>query len=172
MPHAVRRPARRRGTPERSFRERGRPAQPALPFPGAERTDVPPVRPGEEMSWQRRHLARLLFSLLTAILIANALIGDRGLPATLRIRHEHRELAETIAALRATNQQLGREAERLRNDPAAIEELARRNLGLIRPGERLFIVTDRRAPVKAEPDRALERFASNDARNEDLLASN
>ena len=93
---------------------------------------------------------RLLFSLLTAILIANALVGDRGLPANLRIRREHRELAAAIAALRATNQRLQLEAQRLRSDPAAIEELARRELGLVRPGERLFIVTDRRAPVAVE----------------------
>ena len=130
------------------------------------------MRRGDEGPWQRRHLARLLFSLLTAILIANTLIGDRGLPATLRIRREHQELAAAIAALRATNQNLRREAERLRNDPAAIEELARGDLGLMRPGERLFIVTDRRGPVAVEPQRAGHQAASNDARTEDLLASN
>lgn len=103
---------------------------------------------------------RLLFSLLTAILIANALIGDRGLPATLRIQREHRDLVATIAELRATNRRLQREAERLRNDPAAIEHLARRDLGLVRPGERLFIVTDRRSAVDLEDDRTLHRIAS------------
>ena len=33
-------------------------------------------------------------------------------------------------------------ARRLREDPAAIEEQARRELGLIKPGEVLFIVKD------------------------------
>ena len=115
---------------------------------------------------------RLLFSLLTAILIANALVGDRGLPANLRIRREHRELAAAIAALRATNQRLQLEAQRLRSDPAAIEELARRELGLVRPGERLFIVTDRHAPVPdaARPSRL--RIASGEPQAEALLASN
>ena len=33
-------------------------------------------------------------------------------------------------------------ARRLREDPSAIEEQARRELGLIKPGEVLFIVKD------------------------------
>lgn len=132
---------------------------------------MPPVRRGEGRPWQRRHLTRLLFSLLTAILIANALVGDRGLPANLRIRREHRELEAAIAALRATNQRLQLEAQRLRNDPAAIEELARRELGLVRPGERLFIVTDRRAPAPVE-DPSGPRLASREPPAGALLASN
>ena len=35
-----------------------------------------------------------------------------------------------------------KQARRLREDPPAIEEIARRELGLIRPGERVFIVKD------------------------------
>ncbi len=120
---------------------------------------------------------RLAFSLATAILIANALIGDRGLPANLRMQREHRELAATVEALKAANRHLHREAERLRNDPAAIEEMARRDLGLIRPGERLFIVADRRAPASLEPEPsggrpAPRRIARNNPATEDLTASN
>lgn len=171
MPHAARSSSRPGGRPRPHSRARGRTAQPALPFPGPDRADVPPVRRGEERPWQRRHLVRLLFSLLTAILIANALVGDRGLPATLRIQREHRELEAAIAALRATNQRLQLEAERLRNDPAAIEELARRELGFVRPGERLFIVTDRRAPAPVE-DPSGRRLASREPPVGALLASN
>ena len=95
-------------------------------------------------------MRRLAFGFAAASLIAHVLLGERGLPANLRARQEYRELAGTVEALKATNRRLRREAERLRNDPAAIEELARRDLGLVRPGERLFIVTDRRAPVPVE----------------------
>ena len=38
--------------------------------------------------------------------------------------------------------QLREEARLLREDPATIEEIARRELGLIRPGEKLFILKD------------------------------
>lgn len=169
MPDTATRPPARRRRPAPGSRGRERQAQPPLPFP-APTPARRPVRRGEEDSWQKRHLARLLFSLLTAILIANALIGDRGLPATLRIRKEHQELGTAIAALRAANERLRLEADRLRSDPAAIEEMARRNLGLVRPGEQLFIVTERR-PVAAEPRQARREAASNGAQTEGLPAS-
>lgn len=135
------------------------------------------MRPGGGSPWQRRHLVRLAFSLATAILIANALIGDRGLPANLRMQREYQELAETVAALKAANRRLRREAERLRHDPAAIEEAARRDLGLVRPGERLFIVADHPAPAPleswpADGPRAPGRVASRAPSDGDLTASN
>ncbi len=63
-----------------------------------------------------------------------------------RVRREYDQLTESVARLRRENRQLALQADRLRHDPAAIEELARRELGLIRPGEQLFIITDRPVP--------------------------
>ena len=60
----------------------------------------------------------------------------------LRARHVYDELSATIARQRAENARLREEARRLNEDPAAIEEIARRELGLIRPGERVFIIKD------------------------------
>ncbi|MGH9219038.1 MAG: FtsB family cell division protein, partial [Vicinamibacterales bacterium] len=48
----------------------------------------------------------------------------------------------SLERARAENAQLREAARRLREDPAAIEEAARRELGLIKPGEVLFIVKD------------------------------
>jgi cell division protein FtsB len=59
-----------------------------------------------------------------------------------RARQQHDELAAAIARKRADNAQLRDEARRLREDPTAIEEIARRELGLIKPGERVFIIKD------------------------------
>ena len=53
-----------------------------------------------------------------------------------------REETSGIPAARAVDQ-AREEAKRLRSDPAAIEDLARRELGLIKPGEHLFILKDR-----------------------------
>ena len=122
-------------------------------------------------------MRRLAFGFAAASLIAHVLLGERGLPANLRARQEYRELAETVEALKATNRRLSREAERLRNDPAAIEALARRDLGLVRPGERLFIVTERRAPAPVEHDAAgggsaPRRLARNNPTAGGLTASN
>ena len=49
---------------------------------------------------------------------------------------------ENIASQKAENARLREEVRRLTEDPAAIEEVARRELGLIRPGEKLFIIKD------------------------------
>ena len=40
-----------------------------------------------------------------------------------------------------------RRVRRLKDDPAAIEESARRDLGLIKPGETLVIIRDAQPPV-------------------------
>ena len=60
----------------------------------------------------------------------------------LRARQEYDVVAAGISRLRAENARLREEARRLREEPAAIEEVARRELGLIRPGEKVFIIRD------------------------------
>ena len=79
---------------------------------------------------------------LASAVVIDGLVGDRGLVAMLRARREYDQLAVTIARQRTGNARLREEARRLKEDPAAIEEVARRELGLIRPGERVFIVKD------------------------------
>ncbi len=44
--------------------------------------------------------------------------------------------------MRSENQRLREQARRYREDPVTIEELARKDLGLIKPGEKLFIIRD------------------------------
>jgi cell division protein FtsB len=86
----------------------------------------------------------LLF--VAAVIVVDALVGDRGLVAMLRARQEYDELSASIARQRTENARLRDMVRRLREDPSTIEEIARRELGLIRPGERVFIVKD--APRK------------------------
>jgi cell division protein FtsB len=82
----------------------------------------------------------LLF--VASVLVVDGLIGDRGLLAMLHARQDYDALSATIARQRAENARLREVARRLREDPSAIEEIARRELGLIKPGERVFIVKD------------------------------
>ncbi|HEX4346832.1 MAG TPA: septum formation initiator family protein [Vicinamibacterales bacterium] len=76
------------------------------------------------------------------MIVTDALVGDQGLIAMLHARHQYEQLAADVARQRAENARLSEEAHRLRYDPTAIEEVARRDLGLIRPGEKVFIVKD------------------------------
>jgi cell division protein FtsB len=80
--------------------------------------------------------------LVAAAAVADAIVGDRGLLAMLRARAEYEQLETAIARQRLENARLRDEARRLREDPKTIEEVARRELGLIRPGEKVFIVKD------------------------------
>jgi cell division protein FtsB len=89
-----------------------------------------------------RRIGRILLMLFVGVIVLDALVGDRGLLATLRARREYHELAATIARERAENARLADQARRLRDDPRTIEEVARRELGLIKPGEKVFIVKD------------------------------
>ena len=102
-----------------------------------------PALPAEP-AWQRlgKRALRWTLALVAVLLMIDALFGDRGLIETMRARREYAELAASLTGLRSENARLREEARRLREDPTAIEEAARRDLGLIRPGEVLFIVKD------------------------------
>jgi cell division protein FtsB len=91
---------------------------------------------------QRRRVVHLLLLFIASLMIVDGLFGDRGLLAMMRARHEHDELAANLARQRSENARLREEVRRLTDDPSAIEELARRDLGLIRPGEKVFIIKD------------------------------
>jgi cell division protein FtsB len=88
----------------------------------------------------RRGRIRLALTFVSLALLLNALVGERGLIETLRARTQNRTLASSIATLRAENDRLREIARRLKEDPATIEDLARRELGLVRPGEILVVV--------------------------------
>jgi cell division protein FtsB len=85
---------------------------------------------------------RILVLLLVAAAVIDGIVGDRGLLAMLRARHEFEQLEAAIARQRAENARLREEVRRLRDDPGTIEEVARRELGLMRPGEKVFIIKD------------------------------
>jgi cell division protein FtsB len=100
-------------------------------------------RPAESKNPARnRRIVQILLVFLASVIMVDALVGDRGLLATMRARREYDELAATIARERVENAQLREEARRLKEDPSTIEEIARRELGLIKPGEKVFIVKD------------------------------
>src|SRR5436853_7280525 len=99
--------------------------------------------PSSSMPRRRRgRIVRYLVVAAGCVLIIDALVGDRGLLAMLKARQQYRTLEASLAHSRAENAQMREQARRLREDPDAVEEIARRELGLIRPGEKLFIVKD------------------------------
>ena len=76
------------------------------------------------------------------VLFVNALVGDNGYLATVRARHEAAAFREALDKTEAENAALLESIHRLKDDPVALEEAARDDLNLIRPGETLVIVRD------------------------------
>lgn len=90
----------------------------------------------------RRRAFQYLLIFVTVVLVMDALIGDRGVLERLRARKQFQEVSQSIEALKQENAQLRNDVRDLRDDPSAIESLAREELGLIKPGEVLFIIKD------------------------------
>ena len=86
----------------------------------------------------------MLMFFVASVLVANALVGERGLLDSLDARRQNRRLSAEIDWLRQENARLRDEARRLREDPHIIEDVAREELGMIRPGEVVFLLRDHR----------------------------
>ena len=89
-----------------------------------------------------RRAVHFLLLFVTLVLVADALVGEKGLLESMRARRQYREVAASLESMRRENSRLREHVRRLRDDPGAIESLAREQLGLIRPGEVLFIIKD------------------------------
>ena len=89
-----------------------------------------------------RRVVRYLLLAITVILLVDAVVGEKGLMALLQARREFAAVERALERSRNDNTTLRETARRLREDPAAIEAVARKDLGLIRPGEKVFIIRD------------------------------
>ncbi len=90
----------------------------------------------------RRRAVHLLLVFVTLVLVIDALIGEKGLVQSMRARRQYEEVTASLEALRRENAGLRDQVRRLNEDPSTIEGLAREELGLIRPGEVVFILKD------------------------------
>lgn len=105
---------------------RGRARQAAMPAPSS----------------LRRRFVNYTLTFITVVLVVDALVGDKGLLETMRARKQYAEVAASLESLRQENDRLRDQIHRLTDDPAAIESVARQELGLVRPGELVFVVKD------------------------------
>jgi cell division protein FtsB len=124
-----------------------RPTQPQI----ARETEPPPRRArtdhGEEAPAARpegRHVRPasvvVVSALLSALVFGIFLVSDRGL---LQVRKQRRQLAnarEEVAQLETDNKRLEAEVVALKNDPRALEKIAREELNLVRPGEVVLVL--------------------------------
>lgn len=86
----------------------------------------------------RRPRAGWIVAGLLALLAVAALLGENGLIRLWQLRQEVTTLHRQVQELEAENERLSRSIDRLRQDPAVIEKIARERLGLVKPGERVL----------------------------------
>ncbi len=115
-----------------------------------QRADRPRTTTTERQARGGHGTAFYVLVFITAVLVLNALFGDKGVLAMMQARRQYEQLNAEVQRQKAENARLREQARRLRDDPKTIEDLARRELGLIKPGEKLFIITDVASP-SAQP---------------------
>lgn len=72
------------------------------------------------------------------LLLVLSLLGDRGLLQLYEMGRVKAHLEREIEALRQENAALREQVEAMRHHPSHAEEIARRDLGLVRPGEIVY----------------------------------
>ena len=82
-----------------------------------------------------------------AVMVVDVLVGEQGFLAMRRASRQFTESTAELTRLQAENARRREEVDRLSNDLGAIEDAARRDLGLIRRGEKVFILKDLPSPA-------------------------
>jgi cell division protein FtsB len=72
----------------------------------------------------------------------SAVLGEHGVAHLLRLRSQRSDLREQAFRLLQEKGRLADAVARLRSDDLYLEQLARRQLGLVRPGETVFRFRD------------------------------
>ena len=94
-----------------------------------------------------------------ALLVVQDVFGTHGVLAMRRSQREAGEIRKEIQKLNDENRELQDRVKDLKSDPQAIEEIARKEMGLAKPGELIF-----KLPTKATP--ALAETGSSNKKNQ------
>lgn len=97
----------------------------------------------------RENAAAFLWTGL-ALLVVQDVFGTHGVLSMRRSQREAAEIRKEIQKLNDENRQLQDRVRDLKSDPQAIEEIARKEMGLARPGELIFKLPGRSAEVPAD----------------------
>ena len=89
----------------------------------------------------------LVLVLFSIALIVHNVFSQNGYLASRRQQKELHTLQQKIQQLKQENEQLDKENRALKSDPAAIERWAREQMGLAKPGEKIYTLPEK-APAK------------------------
>ncbi len=91
----------------------------------------------------RRRLVLASLGLALLALLVHTLFGARGFMALRRQQAELERLEQEIQRLEQENRKLLEEIQALQSDPNAVERVAREELKLARPGEKVIIIPEK-----------------------------
>lgn len=92
---------------------------------------------------RRRRIVQSVLVGIGFVALLDALFGERGLVEMTRTIKGYEELQSTVDAMKRDNERMREEIQRLeRNDPDAVEDVAREDLGLIKRGEKVFTIRE------------------------------
>jgi cell division protein FtsB len=81
-----------------------------------------------------------VFGLLTVGMLLLALFDPHGALAVRKQHTKRDQINSEVNAITEENEQLKKEIDQLRHDPAMIERIAREQLKLVKPGEVILVV--------------------------------
>ncbi|MCJ7646469.1 septum formation initiator family protein [bacterium] len=87
------------------------------------------------ISIHKKRIHRKILILIVIIGVLIFLFANKNFQTLLVLKKEIVQLKQRIAGLKEENRELEEELEAMKNDPEYFESLARRELGLIKPGE-------------------------------------
>ncbi len=87
-----------------------------------------------------KHLPLLLTVIILGAAVLYSIFGEVGIVNTVKIRATQKQLEEENDRLRQEIAKLRKEVEALRSNPSAIEEIARKELGLIGKKENVIVL--------------------------------
>lgn len=85
-----------------------------------------------------RRNARLLLGGVLLLVLVHDIFGTHGFMAMRRTQKEIERVRGEIEHLDTENQQLAEQVHALKSDPKLIERIAREEMGLARPGEKII----------------------------------
>ena len=98
-----------------------------------------------------RQNAMYVLVLLCIALIVHEIFGQHGILGLRREQGQVQSLRQQIQQLQQENEQLDKQIKALRSDPKAIERIAREQMHLARPGERIYIFPEKDSKTEQDP---------------------
>jgi cell division protein FtsB len=111
------------------------------------------------MRWLPPQFGRLVLVALVALLAFlqyRLWLGEGGRRSVAALRQQVEQQARENEGLKLRNAALAAEVEDLKSGEAAVEERARSELGMIKPGETFYRVVEPQTPADAQGDGAAD----------------